>query len=213
MLQLNILTDNMYRAELLKNLVLKGEKRAATHLLDGIYEENRCRGYAAALEKILLTEAAKQLNDSVAGFYLDTDCLKEQLFSDNPPSRESVLKQMFSAAADAARENRLRTYEKAAAYIRQNLCDNQLTAKAAAEYAGVSASVLVTLFLQNEGVTPTDFLGKLRVEKSLEMLTQGDCVQTVAERLGFACSESYIRVFKKHMGTTPGVWKRNKLFL
>lgn len=210
---MTILTDVMQHVQLLTKLIKKGEKRAASALLDEIYKEHKCRLYAEALEKILLIETAKQLNDSIAGFYMDSEKLAQQLFSENPSEKAGVLESMCSLVCEAARENRLYAYEKAAEYIRRNLCDNQLAIKAAAEYAGVSQSMLVKLFAQNAGVTPLDYLGKLRIEESLAYLEDNQTVEQAALSVGFSSCESYIRAFKKHMGTTPGQWKRNKLFL
>lgn len=211
--QSNILTEAMQRVELLTKLIEKGEKRVASDLLDKIYGEHQCFLYAAALEKILLVQTAKLLNDTVSGFYLDSENLAAQLFSQTPPARDTVLDTMCTLICDAAQENRLYAFEKAAEYIRCNLCDNQLTIKAAAEYAGVSQSALVKLFMQNAGVKPLDYLSKLRVEESLEYLEKNMSTKQAALNVGFSSCEAYIRAFKKHMGNTPGLWKRNKLFL
>lgn len=203
----------MHRAELLTKFIASGENRSAAALLDKLCDENSCCEYAAALIKILLVETAKRLNDSIAGFYCDAEKLAKELFSDNPPPADSVIASMCKGVREAGRENHKLIFRKALRYLEQNMCDNQLSVGSAAEYAGISKSGLVKLFTENAGVTPGDYLSKLRTEKSLQYLEADLPVTRAASNVGFSSSESYIRAFKKHMGTTPGAWKRNKLFL
>ncbi len=203
----------MERAQELASLIKRGENNKADALLCNIYNKNECRAYCVALEKILLTEVAKILNDSVGGFYMDCGKLKEALFSENPPTRKTVFDAMRDILRDAQQEDRERIFEKAAEYIRKNLSDSQLTVSLAAEYSGVSESVLIKIFRQHAGRTPGEYINSERVRKSLSYLENGDSVALASGKSGFSSPETYIRTFKKHMGTTPGLWKRNKLFL
>ncbi len=201
----------MQKLNVLTTLIEKEDKRAAISLLKGIYKENSCEGYASAFEKILLIETAKELNDRVRGFYIDAEQMKTVLFSENPPTSEEVVNSLCLAMNDAASLERLNAYEKAQEYINHNLTDNQLTTGAAAEYAGVTQSTLAKLFSRNAGITPGYYLNKLRVEKSMEYLKEGLSVEKTSLKVGFSSCETYIRVFKKLMGKTPGEWKRNNV--
>ena len=203
----------MKRLELLTELIKKGERLKADALLESIYNENECRGYSVALEKILLIEAAKALNDSVRGFYIDCEKLKEALFSDNPPTRKTVFDSMRDILCDAATENEKVAFEKAKAYIKRNLLSEQLSVRETARYAGVNERLLIRLFKENEGKTAGGYISSLRVEKSLSHLLENKSVALVAQESGFSSVETYIRAFRREMGTTPAVWKRNKLFL
>ncbi len=201
----------MQKLKILTTLIEKEDKRAAISLLKDIYKENECDGYASALEKILLIETAKELNDKVRGFYIDAEEMKKALFSDNPPASEEVVNHLCLAMNDAASLERLNAYEKAQEYINRKVTDNQLTTRSAAEYAGVTQSTLAKLFFRNAGVTPGYYLNKLRVEKSMEYLKEGLSVEKTSLKVGFSSCETYIRVFKKLMGKTPGEWKRNNV--
>lgn len=203
----------MKRLELLTKLIIKGERLKAEALLDSIYEESQCHIYSVALEKILLIEIAKALNDSVKGFYLDCEKLKEALFSDNPPTRKTVFDSMRDILAESSEENERIAYEKARDYIKRNLLSNQLSVGKTSEYAGVSERTLIRLFKENEGKTAGEYISFLRVEESIAHLLENKSVALAAEKSGFSSVEAYIRAFKKVKSTTPAVWKRNKLFL
>jgi len=203
----------MKKQELLTQFIKKGERLKADALLDSIYNENECRGYSVALEKILLIEAAKALNDTVRGFYIDCEKLKEALFSDNPPTRKTVFDSMRDILRDASTEDEKTAYEKAKDYIKRNILSSQLSVRETARYAGINERLLIRLFKENEGKTAGEYISSLRVEKSLSYLMENKSVSIAAQESGFSSVEAYIRAFKKVMGTTPAVWKRNKLFL
>ena len=203
----------MKRLKELTDLIRKGERSKTNSLLDKIYEESKCHAYCVALEKILLTEVAKALNDSVRGFYIDVESLRSSLFSENPPNRKTVLDSFRDILCDAGKEDREIAFEKALYYILMNLTDTQLSVSAAAEYSGVSESVLISIFREKEGKTVGDYIALERVRRSLSLLERGETVAKACLESGFSSTEAYIRAFKKHMGTTPGVWKRNNLFL
>ena len=198
----------MQNLNVLIALIEKEDKRGAISLLKNIHKENENALYALALEKILLIEAAKELNDRVRGFYVDADKMKNTLFSEKPPASEEIVNLLCTAIKDAASMERINAYEKAHEYINRNLTDNQLTTLAVAQYAGITQSTLAKLFSRNAGITPAHYLNKLRAEKSMQYLKEGLSVEETALKVGFSSCETYIRVFKKLMGRTPGEWKR-----
>lgn len=203
----------MKRVKELASLIKSGEKSKASTLLDNIYKENECRAYSTALEKILLIEVAKELNDSVRGFYIDTESLKMALFSENPPTRKTVFDSFRDILLDASREDCERVYEKAKGYIKNTLTDLQLSAYSVSEYVGTDSKNLVKIFREKEGKTVSEYINFRRIELSLSYLEDGETISDTYEKCGFSSVETYIRAFKKCMGTTPGQWKRNKLFL
>ena len=111
-----------------------------------------------ALEKIILIEVAKTLNDTVRGFYVDAEALKTAMFSDNPPTRKTVLDTLRDLLSDADEKDMKASFEKAKYYIIKNIADNQLTTQKIAEYAGVSERVLVTLFKENAEKVLEDYM-------------------------------------------------------
>ena len=50
-------------------------------------------------------------------------------------------------------------------------------------------------------------INEFRIEKAMEYLGQGYSVADTAAKVGIPESSSFIRLFKKHMGITPGQLK------
>ena len=169
-----------------------------------------CSKYADAREKILLVEAAKHLNDSLPTFYADINCLAEDLFEGKLSSKDTI-DFLCTKVKDSVKEDRQTAFSKALAFIEENLLRNQLSVAASAEYAGISQSSLVKLFADNMGITPGDYIGKKRCQKSIELLREDTSVENTALSVGFSSVESYIRAFRKHMEMTPGTWKKKYL--
>lgn len=194
----------------LVNFIINGENRNAEAFLTEIKERAACSEYAEAREKILLIEVAKCLNDRFPAFYADVKKLTADLF-ENRLSAKACIDYLCRKIKDSLKEEKLESYAKALDFIEENLFSNQLTVGAVAEYTGVSQSGLVKLFCENTGITPGDYIGKGRCEKSLDLLKENMSVENAALSVGFSSVETYIRTFKKHMGLTPGMWKKKYL--
>lgn len=200
----------MEYCEELVQYILNNEKRNAELLLMKIRENSVNGKYADAREKILLIEAAKSLNFMIPAFYTDTGKLAEDLFEEKVSSKDAI-DFLCEKVKDAAKEEKQAAFEKSRKFIEENLLNNQLSVSSAAEYAGISQTSLIKLFGDNLSVTPGDYIGKGRCEKSLEYLRKKASVEDAARLSGFSSVETYIRAFKKHMGMTPGIWKKKNL--
>ena len=200
----------MEHKDKLIDFVLNNENRKAESLLTKIREASECDTYADAREKILLIETAKSLNDNLPNFYADVKKLTVDLFESNVSVKDAI-DFLCAKVKDSLKAERQTAYLKALAYTRENLCSNQLSVSSAAEYAGISQTGLIKLFAENMGITPGDYIGKGRCEKSLELLKENASVESTALSVGFSSVESYIRAFRKHMGMTPGMWKKKYL--
>ncbi|MNR36086.1 HTH-type transcriptional regulator YesS [compost metagenome] len=76
-----------------------------------------------------------------------------------------------------------------------------------AQICGLSPQYLSKLFKKKKDVSFIEYLTKVRIEKSIELLRTTDLsVSDVAERVGYQM-KNFIRVFKKHMGVTPGQFR------
>ena len=192
----------MKRVKELATHIKNGERDSANCLLDNIYKENECRAYCVALEKILLTQVAQELNDTVRGFYIDTEKLNTALFSDNPPTRKTVFDSFRDILAESKKEDMEIAFVKAVSYINENLTDSQLCVSSVAEYTGKNERELSELFRKKEGITAGEYINKKRVEKSLYYLQNDETIASASKKSGFSSSETYIRVFKKHMSMT-----------
>ncbi|MGZ7443287.1 response regulator [Paenibacillus sp. TH7-28] len=70
----------------------------------------------------------------------------------------------------------------------------------------VSKEYLSKVFKQEYGITVTDYLLQLRMEKAMEWLGAGEevAIKRVAEMVGYEDVSYFHRVFKKHFGLSPG---------
>ena len=200
----------MENKDKLVNLILNGERRKAETLLSEICRKSPSRKYAAAREKILLVEAAKTLNENIPSFYVDVNLLAEELFEEKISAGECS-DRLCRAVKSSVKSGRLESVAKARDFITAKLTENQLSVGLVADYTGLTQSELIKLFKENEGITPGDYIGKKRAEESISYLKNNVSVEKVALMTGFSSVEAYIRTFRKHMGLTPGVWKKKNL--
>lgn len=69
---------------------------------------------------------------------------------------------------------------------------------------GVSKNHLIHLFREKYKSTPVEYINKLRVEKSVNMLTGTDMnILSIAMMCGFGSLSSFYESFKKQVGITP----------
>ena len=200
----------MEHKERLVKLILNNEGRKAEMLLSEISKTASNEKYADAREKILLIETAKTLNESLPSFYIDVKTLTERLFEKHMSVKECVSR-LCSGVKDSASIERQDLYAKAISFIEGNLTDNQLAVGSVAEYIGLTQSELIKIFKEKKGITPGDYIGKKRAEESLAYLAKNTSVEKAAYAVGFSSVEAYIRTFSKHIGITPGVWKKKNL--
>ncbi len=73
-----------------------------------------------------------------------------------------------------------------------------------ARATGCSRARLFQLFKENTGLTPNDYLQRLRVTKARELLADpARTITDVAFATGFSSSQYFSNVFRKYLGMTP----------
>lgn len=95
-------------------------------------------------------------------------------------------------------------------YIRQNF-GQEISLEDIAGHVSLSKSYLCALFKENMNMTVNDYLTRVRVEKSIELMkNRAWSVGEIGRKCGFASQSHYTKVFRKMIGMTPGQY-RNKL--
>ena len=58
------------------------------------------------------------------------------------------------------------------------------------------------------GTTFVDYLTKVRVEHAKTLLLEGASIEYTAEKVGFKDSSYFTKIFKKHVGVTPTMFRK-----
>ena len=182
------------------------------------------------IDKEVLQTLCSQMNEKVPeGLYfpevaLDDDLLKvriRQFFAllESPLTKLEQEEKLFTFLADLLRRHarqapispKLRSRPAAVAraceYIKENYGAN-LTLKHLAQEAGLSPFHFHRLFLKTLGISPHDYLVRIRVEKALELLGKGGDIAEVALDTGFVDQSHFSRFFKRIIGAPPGRYLR-----
>jgi two-component system response regulator YesN len=78
-----------------------------------------------------------------------------------------------------------------------------------AELMNLNPAYISRLFRQISGHSFVDYLKKIRIERSKELLVQSDLkINEIGKQVGYSNSYYFIKVFKDMMGLTPGEYKK-----
>jgi AraC-like DNA-binding protein len=93
--------------------------------------------------------------------------------------------------------------------ISQNISDVNLSISVIADQLGITSSYLSRFFKQKMGMGMLEYIHQSRIEQAKEILrSQKELrVKEVAGRTGFYNISTFIRVFKKIVGVTPGEYR------
>ena len=89
-------------------------------------------------------------------------------------------------------------------YIEENYCDPSLRIDQVCAKTHVSRSSLQRRFVKCLGVTPKQYVNRLRINRAVDMLTEGQIsIREVAYACGFDDEKYFSRVFKSAFGYPP----------
>jgi YesN/AraC family two-component response regulator len=95
-------------------------------------------------------------------------------------------------------------------YIDEHYSDPNMSQSMLAETFKLHSSSISRLFKEEYGVKFVDYVNSVRVEQAARLMGQGNStVQEVAEKVGFVHSTTFISIFKKVTGFTPGTYQKN----
>src|SRR5690606_21520986 len=93
--------------------------------------------------------------------------------------------------------------------IRQRACD-RLRCEDVIESTAISRSTLDARFQALIGRTVHQEIFRVRLNKAMQLLRDTDCSPVeVTDRSGFRYPSQLCHLFKKHLGVTPGQFRRN----
>lgn len=97
-------------------------------------------------------------------------------------------------------------------YIGEHAHSPDLSLASVSEAFGFNAKYLSRLFRDAFGVKFVEYVTTVRMEKARQLLLEtGHTVQEIGQAVGYEHSLTFIRVFKKHTGFTPGQFRKMEL--
>jgi YesN/AraC family two-component response regulator len=111
---------------------------------------------------------------------------------------------------EATRDNgKYALYLSIMEYIEHNIGRHDLSLNLIGEQFNLSAGYASKIFnsLHHTGIT--EFISQLRVESAKKLLTDTNkTISQISKEIGFQSSAYFITIFKKHVGSTPNVYRK-----
>lgn len=100
---------------------------------------------------------------------------------------------------------------RVADYIENNICSAISTAEAA-KHCQYSTEHFCRMFKRYFGKTFGDYVNMYKIHKAKDMIDSGSwtSVSEIARELGFISQNNFSNMFKRHIGTTPSAYIKNK---
>lgn len=92
-------------------------------------------------------------------------------------------------------------------YIDNNYMDNMISVNQIADYFGINRSWISSKFKQSFNENMSEYIVKLRIKKSKELLAKDYKISRIAEEVGFTNQAIFTRAFKKYEGITAGMYR------
>jgi len=137
-------------------------------------------------------------------------------WSSNPSYGHTVatyLEQLFLSLSENSNLSRTSVHEsaiifsQAVGYLNTNV-HRQPTVLEIADHCHVSESKIKRIFLQYSGISVHKYLLNIKIKASMKMLSDGESVAYVSEKLGFANPCYFSKAFKRETGMNPSSYKQ-----
>ena len=124
--------------------------------------------------------------------------------------RLSTCAAILEAARQLTQVNRADSKQIADAVVAhmQTRLQEPLRIEELADHVGYGRARLFQIFKAATGMTPNDYLQRLRVKSACDLLTTSErSVTDIAQALGFSTSQYFSNVFRKYTGATPSEYR------
>jgi transcriptional regulator GlxA family with amidase domain len=148
--------------------------------------------------------------------YLE-ECAVEQDWSEHRWGElAEAVRECFRGAGNApiyalpTAEQRLtrETLRRVVRFVKDNI-DSKLTWDDIADGIGMDRYVFGRRFKLTTGITPHRYVTRCRIRKAMKLLAQGrSSLADIALDVGCSCQSHFTTLFRDHVGTTPGEYRR-----
>ena len=150
----------------------------------------------------------------VGPFQTAQDCLPQQI-----PYKPFSCIEFIGIMLESIVRNQLLSEHKFNPYIKESIAylhkhyDQAITLDAICHHLNINKSYFCTIFKSDTGMTFSNFLNRIRIEKSKQYLKNSQySILEVALAVGFNNHNYYSSIFKKFNGTTPLEYRQSILF-
>jgi len=213
-------SDMKNRAKQVAALVSEGDKSGALSLSERVTEDVILHSDFSSQKELIRSFLSSLYTRFHEAGYLEED-LTEDVFlsavkSDAAEQDPAALKagalqeseHMINEGIKTVRRQQNRYILAAKKYIEAHYNESGLSLNSIADEIGVTSNYLSKLFVASLGIYFTDYLNNCRIEHSVRQLKNTDrSVNEIGAECGFNSAQNFIRVFKKHMGCTPGQYR------
>ena len=117
-----------------------------------------------------------------------------------------LLMRVYMKVQDNEKENDI--CARAKSYVENNYQDVNLSLAELANIFGLTSSYFSKMFKEKYKVSIPEYINLVRINQAKKMLREtAESVQVISSAVGFTESSTFIRVFKKTEGITPGVYR------
>ena len=206
----------------LRAAVLRGEKNTALDMLNEVlahvyvysnYDINSIKARMLELLVMLSRATIEAGADSNEIFRLSENYIR-QIERNNDVDQlavwiSDIVRRFIIQAFDLAQVKHSDVVFKVTNYIKKN-CEEKLTLDTLAREVYLSKSYLSSIFKEETGVSLTDYITNVRIEKSKKLLTrEGIAIAEIAVMCGFKDQSYFSKVFKKETGISPKKFRKS----
>ena len=206
----------------LRAAVLRGEKNTALDMLNEVlahvyvysnYDINSIKARMLELLVMLSRATIEAGADSNEIFRLSESYIR-QIERNNDVDQlavwiSDIVRRFIIQAFDLAQVKHSDVVFKVTNFIKKN-CNEKLTLDTLAREVYLSKSYLSSIFKEETGISLTDYITNVRIEKSKKLLTrEGIAISEIAMLCGFKDQSYFSKVFKKETGISPKKFRKN----
>lgn len=110
---------------------------------------------------------------------------------------------------EAPSDRQLSSYVAAAIEWMKMHYSEQINLEDMSESLGVSYSHLCRQFSREQGITPMEYLTRIRLEHGMQLLLNTDLtIEQIAAECGFSCGNYFTKVYRKILNVTPSDYRK-----
>ncbi len=208
----------------LMNYLKSGELESAKKTFDYLFEENVNKrtlspdmlkllfsDMVGTIVKIIINEIKTDYQSVFRDDFNPITCLSDCVTTEEIRIRfYTIFNNLCTFINNNKKSHNTKLINKITKYVKKEYANPELCLQLIASVFNISVPYLSRFFKEQTGENLNNYINNMRIEKSKELLRIQDVsISDVATHVGFNNHSSFIRVFKKVTGKTPGAYRQN----